>query len=47
MVELWTDIQASSQEMGLAASWSLIDLEDLKSDRFSQVVKNLFSNTLV
>lgn len=42
---LWTEKHVSSQEMSHTVAFSLIDLEVLKFDHFSRVVKNLFSQT--
>lgn len=45
MTELWTENHVSSQEMSLAITLSLIDLEVLKFDHFNSVGKNIFSKT--
>lgn len=43
MLELWAGNQVSSQEMSLTIALGLIDLEVLKFDHFSWVVKKPFS----
>ena len=45
MTELWTENHVSSQEMSLAITLSLIDLEVLKFDHFGSAGKNVFSKT--
>lgn len=45
MIELLPENHVSSQEMSLVITLSLIDLEDLKVDHSSRVVKHIFSKT--